>query len=118
MSHQKLDQPQKLDRSDRMPGWLELYDLSLHGDMEARSPKGAYIRGSIGPEPKFLPESEVLGKAIPKQDDCQNSGWVELETLKFHHDIEAVAPIPPYIYVRRDEAGHFYPDEPYKIVTA
>lgn len=107
----------KLEQPGEMPGWLELYDLSLHRDIEAQVPRGAYIRGRVGAE-KFTPMSEVLGEAIPKRDACQNSGWVELETLRFHHDIEAVAPILPYIQVRRDQAGHFYPVEPYKIVTA
>lgn len=113
---------EKLEQSNGIPGWLELYDLSLHQDIEARAPKGAYIRGmirgAVGTDLQFVPRSEVLGEAIPKQDACQNSGWVELETLRFHQDIEAVAPVPPYINVRRDEAGHFFPDEPYTIVTA
>ena len=30
-----------------VPGWLELYDLSLHKDVEAVAPKGAYIRGHV-----------------------------------------------------------------------
>lgn len=108
----------KLDQTRGVPGWLELYDLSLHTDTEAQAPKGAYIRGRIGTEQKFIPELAVLGRAIQPEGRCVYSGWLELETLRFHDDIEAVAPIPPYIQIRWNEVGRFYPREPYEIVTA
>ena len=110
--------PEKINQKLGTPGWLELYDLSLHGDMEAQTPKGAYIRGMIGTKKEFAPTSEILGKAIPKPEEISSSpGWVELETLQFHRDIEAVAPIPPYVHGEMDEDNHFYPDEPYEIMT-
>ena len=40
--------PEELNPNQGIPGWLELDDLSLHGDMVARIPKGAYIKGIIG----------------------------------------------------------------------
>lgn len=101
------------------PGWLELYDFSLHPIMEARAPRGAYIEGSISTSGKFTPQSEIIGKAISKPAGMgQNSGWLELTTLKFHSDIEAVAPIPPYVHGEMDSEEHFYPDEPYKIISS
>jgi hypothetical protein len=107
----------KINHSEGQPGWLELYDLSLHSDVEARSPMGAYIQGKISEEQHFFPTSEVRGKAIPKPEDIgQNSGWVELETRRFHSDIEAVAPRHPYITGTKDQDGNFYPHEPYEII--
>jgi hypothetical protein len=64
---------EKTNQNRGMPGWLELYDLSLHGDMEARIPLNAYIRGLIGGEKKFSPGSEVIGKAIPKPEGQSES---------------------------------------------
>ena len=113
-----MSAPEKISQNTGMPGWLELYDLSLHGDMEARIPINAYIRGTIGGAKKFAPASEILGKVIPKPEGMsRNPGWVELETLQFHRDIEAVAPIPPYVHGEMDQDNHFYPDEPYQIIT-
>lgn len=109
---------EKMDEDRGIPGWLEFYDLSLHRDMEAKSPSGAYIKRIIKEGELFSPTSEILGKAIPKPENIgQNSGWVELETRRFHSDIEAVAPRPPYVHGLRDREEHFYPDEPYKIIT-
>ena len=108
----------KMGQARGMPGWLELYDLSLHRDMEAQSHKGAYILGTIAEEKRFFPTSAILGQAIPKPEDIgQDSGWVELETRRFHSDIEAVAPIPPYVHGVRDKDGKFYPNEPYEIIS-
>lgn len=108
----------KINHGQGMPGWLELYDLSLHPDIEARSPRGAYVKGIINEEDQFSPTSVILGQAIPKPEDIgQNSGWIELETRRFHSDIEAVAPRPPYVHGVRDKEHHFYPDEPYEIIT-
>lgn len=107
----------KINPKQGQPGWLELYDLSLHSDVEARSPRGTYIKGKISEEQHFFPASDVLGTAIPEPEDIgQNSGWIELETRRFHSDIEAVAPHPPYIKVTRDKNGYFYPHEPYEII--
>lgn len=48
-----MSTPEKNNQNRGIPGWLELYDLSLHGDMEAKIPLNAYIRGLIGGEKKF-----------------------------------------------------------------
>ena len=113
-----MSTPEKTNQNRGIPGWLELYDLSLHGDMTSRIPINAHIRGMIGGEKKFSPGSEVIGTAISKPENMSpNPGWVELETLEFHSDREAVAPIPPYIYGEIDENQHFYPDEPYQIIS-
>ena len=109
---------EEINQNGGIPGWLELHNLSLHGDIEARSPSGAYIKGIINEEDQFSPTSEILGQAIPQPEDIgQNSGWVELETRRFHSDIEAVTPRPPYVHGLRDHEAHFYPDEPYRIIT-
>ena len=111
--------PEELNPNQGIPGWLELDDLSLHGDMVARIPKGAYVKGMIGGEKPFFPISEMLGTAISKPEGVNsNHGWVELETLTFHRDIEAVAPIPPYVRGEMDENNNFYPDKPYTIVRS
>lgn len=110
---------EKIGKDRGIPGWLELYDLSLHPDIEARNPRGAYIRGIISTEKQFAPESEILGKAISKPENIgQNSGWLDLETLQLHSDIQAVAPSLPYVHGQMDEEGHFYPDEPFKIISS
>ena len=107
----------KISHSQGQPGWLELYDLSLHSDIEARSPRGLYIKGKINEEQRFFPTSEVLGTAIPKPEDIgQNSGWVELENRRFHSEIEAVAPRHPYIKGIKDQDDNFYPHKPYEII--
>ncbi|OKH32565.1 hypothetical protein NIES2119_25870 [[Phormidium ambiguum] IAM M-71] len=109
---------EKLGQDRGMPGWLELYDLSLHSDIEAQNPRGAYIKGKIGAENNFTPETGILGKTISKPAGMSsNPGWVVLETLEFHLDIEAVAPIFPYVHGEIDEQDHFYPDEPYEIIS-
>ena len=109
------EQPAK-EQEKGIPGWLELYDLSLHTDVEALLPKGAYIHGLVGPGKKFEPESEILGNAVPKSPETHfTPGWVELRTVEFHRDMEAVAPIPPYVH---GGIGHFYPDEPFTIISS
>jgi hypothetical protein len=108
---------EKINHPEGTPGWLELYDLSLHPDMEARSPHGAYIKGIIKANNYFSPTSEILGYAIPKPTDIDTmNGWVEIETLRFHGDIEAVAQTPPYVCGDIDRDRHFYPREPYALV--
>lgn len=113
-----MSAPEKRSQDRGMPGWLELYDLTLHKDMEAQSPKGSYIKGMIKEGERFFPTSEILGRAIQKPENIgQNSGWVELETRRFHSDIEAVAPHYPYVKGTKDQDGHFYPNEPYTIIS-
>lgn len=100
-----------------IPGWLELYDLSLHKDFEAVTPKGAYIRGNISGQKWFEPLSNILGNAFEKPAKINfMPGWVELNTLNVHRDIEAVAPIKPYVHGKFDSERHFYPDEPFEII--
>ena len=90
------------------PGWLELYDLSLHSDVDAVAPRGAYIRGNVGPETRFEPTSLILGEAVEKAPGTDvTPGWVDLSTVRFHPAMEAIAPHPPYVHgvsvhVRRD----------------
>lgn len=96
--------------SKGVPGWLELFDLSLHKDFEAVAPKGAYIRGKIGGQTKFEPLSDVLGNVWEKPSLSNlTPGWVELKTISFHHDMDAVSPTKPYIRGEFDVNGHFYP---------
>ena len=95
-----------------MPGWVELYDLSVHRDTEAVHPLGYYVRGNVSEERVFDPKSEVLGGSLHKAPENTMPGWVELTTLAAHRDIEAVAPIEPYVHGVFDENAHFYPDEP------
>lgn len=109
---------ERINQDKGIPGWLELYDLGLHGDMEARLPIGAYIRGNISPGRQFSPASNIIGTAISKPEGIDSDrGWVELETLTFHRDMEAVAHLPPYVQGEMDENNHFYPDEPYQIIS-
>ena len=97
----------------------ELYDLHLHSDVEAVAPQGAYIRGIVGPGTRFEPTSALLGDAVAKAPVTDvTRGWVELRTLNTHRDMEAVAPIRPYVHGSIDEERHFYPDEPFEIVAA
>ncbi|MDJ0715434.1 MAG: hypothetical protein QNJ54_14610 [Prochloraceae cyanobacterium] len=99
-----------------VPGWLELYDLSLHRDMEARIPMSPYIRGMVIFETRFEPDDEITGKAREKPPEAAlTPGWVNLTNVQFHSDVEAIAPIPPYVHGEIDEQQHFYPDEPFKI---
>lgn len=108
---------EKIYHLEGTPGWLELYDLSLHRDMEARIPRGAYIKGVIKTNNFFSPQSEILGHAILKPRDINiMKGWLELETLSFHRMMEAVSPKPPYVNGDIDQDQHFYPYEPYEIV--
>ena len=100
-----------------VPGWLELYTLKLHRDFEALAPLGAHIPGIVGPGTRFEPSSLILGDAVKKAPETDvTPGWVELSTVTFHRDVEAVAPRPPYVHGAMDEEGHFYPDEPFEII--
>lgn len=94
-------------------GWLELYDLSLHQDIESISPNGAYIRGVLGGENKFNPTSKILGKPIKKPSNTNfMPGWVELKTIIAHRDTEKLEPIDPYVKGLFDDDGYFYPEMP------
>jgi hypothetical protein len=94
------------------PGWLELLDLKTHSDVEAVSPQGYYIRGNLGAATAFEPTSGIQGEPRQKPPEQTVPGWVEITTLATHRDMEAVAPISPYVHGRFDDEGHFYPDEP------
>lgn len=106
-----------------MPGWLEFYDLSLHTDVEPVVPKEPYIRGTViskvGPDRRFEPgELTISGKPMKKSSEIGGTpGWVELRTVQFHGDMEAVQPIPPYVHGFMDEDNHFYPDEPFAVIS-
>jgi len=100
-----------------LPGWLELYDLSLHTDVEAVVPKGAYIRGKVDGRNKFEPTTTILGDLLKQPPETGvTPGWVELSTVIFHSDVEAVVPIPPNVRGGMDEDGHFYPMQPFEII--
>lgn len=99
------------------PGWLELYDLSLHSDVEAVAPQGLYIKGDVGPGKSLVPKSGILGSASAQPPETGVSpGWLELSDLGLHQMQEAVAPREPYVNGVLDQDGHFYPDKPYTIV--
>ena len=99
------------------PGWLELYDLSLHRDVEGVAPQGLYIKGDVGPGKSLVPKSRILGSATAQPPETGVSrGWLELSGLRFHQMQESVAPVEPYVDGVLDEDGRFYPDTPYKIV--
>ncbi|MCM1983746.1 hypothetical protein [Lyngbya confervoides] len=101
-----------------IPGWLELHDLSLHADSEARSPYGLYLTGRVGPGHRFRFKGSVSGTPIAKPPQLQGTpGWLEINTLTFHPEAEARPPHPPYLPGIMDHANHFYPDEPYEVVT-
>ena len=88
------------------PGWLELYDLSLHSDVEAVAPQGLYIRGDVGPGRDFVPTSGILGTAVGRPPETGVvRGWLELSGLEFHQMQEAVAPVKPYVEGVLDEDG-------------
>ncbi len=96
-----------------VPGWLELYDLSLHSDVEARTPLGAYILGIVDLQNNsFKPSGETIdGNAIERPSDIGGTpGWVELSNLQFYGDMVARTPIPPYVHGFMDRDNHFYPD--------
>lgn len=102
----------KEQKTSAVPGWLELYDLSTHRDVEALGPRGYHIRGMLGGRATFEPTSEILGEALAQPPENAIPGWLELMTLTTHRDMEAVAPVKPYVHGVLDDAGHFYPDEP------
>lgn len=92
-------------------GWLELSNLTFHSDVEGVAPSGAYIRGTMDSENRFTPKSEILGKPVEIPADTNLvPGWLELNTLAIHRDMEAVAPIKPYIRGEIDDQGRFYPE--------
>ncbi len=96
-------------------GWLELYDLRLHRDVESVSPIGAYIRGAfeVGKEKKFKPASGILGVPIEKPHGANLvPGWIDLSTVTIHRAMEAVEPIQPFVHGMVDDNGFFYPDMP------
>ncbi len=45
---------------DGHPGWLELADLSFHGDETGRAPFPPYIRGMLGGDGVFRPASREV----------------------------------------------------------
>ena len=98
------------------PGWLELYDLKTHSDVEQVAPVGFYIRGTVGGATAFEPASAVLGEFLYKPPENVVPGWVELAMLETHRDMESVYPKGPFIHGTFDDKGHFYPDEPPSIV--
>lgn len=98
--------------SAAVPGWLELYGLSIHRDVEAVAPAGYHVQGLINEDGSFEPTSEVVGEALYSPPESTVPGWVELKTLATHRDMEAVAPIEPYVHGVFDNEGRFYPDEP------
>ena len=102
----------KEHKASTVPGWVELYDLSTHTDVEARTPKGYHVRGMVGGITPFEPTSEVLGVAFDRPPESRVPGWFELTTLTTHRDMEAVLPVEPYVHGVFDDEGHFYPDEP------
>ena len=101
------------------PGWLELYDLSLHSNVEARTPLGPYIHGMVDlVNRRFEPDKlTISGEPMKKSSEISGTpGWVELRTVQFHGDMEAVRLIPPYVQGLMDEKNHFYPDEPFAVI--
>ncbi len=104
---------EKRNEERGVPGWLELYDLSLHRDFEARTPLGAYIRGMVySGNRKFEPSGETIsGKLLePPLEMGGTPGWVELRKVQFYGDMVAIAPTPPYVHGFMDRENHFYPD--------
>lgn len=95
-----------------VPGWVELYDLRTHTDVEAVTARGYHVRGMVGGTTPFEPTSGVLGTALHRPPENRVPGWLELTTLTTHGDMEAVTPLEPYVHGVLDDAGHFYPDEP------
>jgi hypothetical protein len=110
----------KISEETGTPGWLELYDLSLHSDVEARLPQGPYLRGQVDFEHRrFEPdELTILGTPMINPSEFGGTpGWVELSSLQFYGDMTAIQPSPPYIHGLMDSAQHFYPDEPFTVIT-
>jgi hypothetical protein len=94
-----------------IPGWLELDDLMLHKDMEARQPVGLHILGVVMPDQSFVPQSAILGKALQNPPETRlRPGWLDLKTVKFHDVREKIGPKGPYLDGRLDASNHFYPD--------
>jgi hypothetical protein len=107
-----IESAEREQESVAMPGWMELYDLSIHRDVEAIAPTGYHVRGLINEDRLFEPTSGVLGEALYPPPESTVPGWVELKTLASHRDMEAVAPVEPYVHGVFDNEGRFYPDEP------
>ncbi len=42
------------------PGWLELADLSFHGDETGRAPFAPYVQGRLGDDGVFRPASREV----------------------------------------------------------
>ena len=95
-----------------VPGWLELYDLSLHSDVEARTPLDAYIRGIVDfGNHSFKPSEDTISgeSREPPINMGRTPGWVELSKPQFYGDIVARLPEKPYVKGFVDEDNHFYP---------
>ena len=103
---------EKRNEERGVPGWLELYDLSLHSDVEARTPLGAYIRGTVDfGNRSFKPGGETIyGESKePPIDMGRTPGWVELSKVQFYGDMVARLPQEPYVKGFVDRDNHFYP---------
>ena len=99
------------------PGWVDLHTLTLHRDVEMIAPRGTYIRGTIHEQTQFIPQTDILGRIWGRPHTANlRPGWVELTNLATHLDMEAVAPIEPFVRGAFDPNDQFYPDEPFEIV--
>ena len=104
---------EKRNEERGVPGWLEFYYLSLHSDVEARTPLGPYIRGVVYLDNRsFEPSEKVISGELMKKplEMGGTPGWVELRKVQFHGDMEAVQPNPPFVHGFMDRENHFYPD--------
>jgi hypothetical protein len=95
---QSMTNQEREGQEQWIEGWLELYDLTLHKKMEARLPEGLYIRGVVGPDQSFVPQSAILGGPLDNPPETGlRLGWLDLTTVKFHDVREAIGPHRPYV---------------------
>lgn len=89
-------------------------DLEAKAIVRDAPPKGAHVAGSLDRDGHFVPDAEArierLGTRERKGEDAP--GWLELATVTFHRDVEAVRPRAPYVKGFLGKDGRFHATDP------
>ena len=97
----------------RVPGWLELRDLSFHSDAEKGPPNEPWVRGHwVGYF--FDASGEIVGQVgDPPKGRSLTRGYLELRTRTFYRQDAERARMPPMVEGSRDDdSGGFFPAAP------
>jgi hypothetical protein len=93
--------------------WIDLSTGCIHADDGDAKPLGPIVTGEIKNE-GFIPNRQAFyfGKLSSERPKDSIPGWIELKTGKIHRDVEAVAPLPPYLtgFVLQDAKKGFQVD--------